>query len=181
MNISELKKCYKRGENITALLKENGINAQKGIEISYDLQAGSYSDYALNNRDNVTLVANEMGEILKQYIHELNTILDCGTGEMTTLTEVLQNLPTRIETLAFDISLSRIRAGREYVARTQGSAYNQIRSFVASMDGIPLANDSVDIVITSHALEPNHGREDQLLGELFRVSRGKVILFEPSW
>jgi uncharacterized protein YbaR (Trm112 family) len=181
MNISELKKCYNRGDNITGLLKENGINVQKGIELSYDLQAGSYSEYALNHRDKIIPIANEMGSLLKQHIQELNTILDCGTGKMTTLTEVLQYLPGRIETLAFDISLSRIRAGREYVARTQGTARNEIRSFVAAMDGIPLANDSVDIVITSHALEPNHGRETELLAELFRVSCGKVILFEPSW
>ena len=181
MNISELRNCYKRGENITTLLKKNGTNAQKGIELSYDLQAGSYSEYALNNRDKIFPMANEMARILKQHIKELNTILDCGVGEMTTLTEVLQHLPARIEMLAFDISLSRIRAGREYVARTQGSAHNVIRSFVAAMDCIPLANDSVDTVITSHALEPNHGREEQLLNELFRVSRGKVILFEPSW
>ena len=35
--------------------------------------------------------------------------------------------------------------------------------------------------MTSHALEHNFGREQQLLQELLRVSCRKVILFEPSW
>ena len=53
--------------------------------------------------------------------------------------------------------------------------------FVADMALLPLADSSVDVVFTSHALEPNHGREEQLLKELLRVARRHLLLFEPSW
>lgn len=181
MNISDLKVAYKRGENITKLLINGGINSQDSIEIAYDLQAGSYSEFALNHPEKISPVHDEMGKILREYVRESHTILDCGTGEMTTLAGLTRNLPQRIELLAFDISLSRIRAGREYTARTMGVQALAIRSFVAAMDRIALEDDSVDLVVTSHALEPNHGREELLLKELFRVCRGTIILFEPSW
>jgi SAM-dependent methyltransferase len=122
-----------------------------------------------------------MGRILQQHVRESQTVLDCGTGEMTTLAGLMRHLPQRLEMLAFDLSLSRIRAGREYTARTMGVQAMAIRSFVAAMDRIPLEDNSVDLVITSHALEPNHGREELLLKELLRVCRGTVVLFEPSW
>jgi hypothetical protein len=37
------------------------------------------------------------------------------------------------------------------------------------------------VVISSHALEPNHGRERELMGEILRVARRYAILFEPSY
>jgi hypothetical protein len=46
---------------------------------------------------------------------------------------------------------------------------------------MPLAENSVDVVFTSHALEPNHGREAELIGQLLRIARRKLLLFEPSW
>ncbi len=39
----------------------------------------------------------------------------------------------------------------------------------------------MDVVWTSHALEPNAGREKEALAELFRVARKRVVLFEPSY
>jgi hypothetical protein len=53
--------------------------------------------------------------------------------------------------------------------------------FVADMAHMPLADNSVDVVFTSHALEPNHGREASLLSELLRIARCHLVLFEPSW
>ena len=37
---------------------------------------------------------------------------------------------------------------------------------------IPLLDDSVDIVFTSHAIEPNRGREKQILKELSEFLTG---------
>lgn len=181
MNIKDLKKAYDRGENITQILNSDGMNSRESIEIAYDLQAGSYAEYALNNPEKVRPITDEMGLMLRPHVRECQTILDCGTGEMTTLAGLTRHLPGHLELLAFDVSLSRIMAGREFAVRTMGIHAMGIRSFVAAMESIPLPDDSVDVVITSHALEPNHGREELLLKELFRVSRGKVVLFEPSW
>ena len=55
------------------------------------------------------------------------------------------------------------------------------QAFVGEMSGIPLPDNSIDVVMTSHALEPNHRREAQLLGELLRVSQRGLLLFEPSY
>jgi hypothetical protein len=46
---------------------------------------------------------------------------------------------------------------------------------------MPLADQCVDIVFTSHSLEPKHGREACLIKELLRITRRNLILFEPSW
>lgn len=56
-----------------------------------------------------------------------------------------------------------------------------LSAFVAELTAIPLLNKSMDITITCHALEPNYGREEQILKEIFRVTSHKIILFEPSY
>jgi ubiquinone/menaquinone biosynthesis C-methylase UbiE len=182
MNLKEIRKAYENGENITQLLQNKGVNSLEVIEMSYDLQAGSYSDHALSDSKWMKDYCNEIGGMLKPHIRDLDIVLDCGTGEMTSLSGISHHLPEAVELLAFDISLSRIRAGREYVERAMRSGLAwKLRPFVASMDRIPLLDYSIDVVITVHAMEPNHCREEELLRELFRVSRRKVILFEPSW
>ena len=84
--------------------------------------------------------------------------------------------------MACDISLSRLRVGRKFADRFMKVALaHRLELFVADMAQLPLADDSVDVALTVHALEPNHGRELALLGELLRVARRKLILFEPSF
>jgi uncharacterized protein YbaR (Trm112 family) len=46
---------------------------------------------------------------------------------------------------------------------------------------LPFADNSIDVVYTSHAIEPNGGREERLLGELYRVARDYLILLEPGY
>jgi SAM-dependent methyltransferase len=91
-------------------------------------------------------------------------------------------LPEKCQLLACDISLSRLRVGRRFAERMmRGDLAKSLKLFVADMARLPLADSSVDVVFTSHALEPNHGREEQLLKELLRVTRRHLLLFEPSW
>ena len=44
-----------------------------------------------------------------------------------------------------------------------------------------MSKKSIDLIWTSHSLEPNGGREKEALEELFRVARNRVVLFEPSY
>jgi uncharacterized protein YbaR (Trm112 family) len=46
---------------------------------------------------------------------------------------------------------------------------------------IPLEDNSVDVVYTSHSLEPNGGREEDAIRELMRIARKAVVLIEPIY
>ena len=46
---------------------------------------------------------------------------------------------------------------------------------------IPFLDDSIDVVYTSHSIEPNGGQEEQILRELYRVTRKFLILLEPDY
>jgi hypothetical protein len=83
--------------------------------------------------------------------------------------------------LAFDISWSRLWRGLPFAKREMGPLLRDLVPFVADIHNIPLLDKSVDIVTSSHALEPNGGQEKVLLAEIFRVARKFAILFEPSY
>lgn len=46
---------------------------------------------------------------------------------------------------------------------------------------MPLKDNSIDIVYTSHSIEPNGGREEEALEELYRVANKYLILLEPDY
>ena len=97
---------------------------------------------------------------------------------MTSLIDMMRLLPTR-DFFCFDISWSRIYLGKKFL--TNEHILSQPKIFTADIKNIPLPDSSIDIVTTSHALEPNHGNELELLCELLRVSRYGLVLFEPSY
>ncbi len=110
-------------------------------------------------------------------------MLDIGTGELTTLallTRKLINKPNNI--FAFDVSWSRIYKGLKYARRTMGGVdYKRLTPFVGDIGEIPLPDKSIDITTSSHALEPNGERLRELMIELFRITRDKLVLFEPCY
>ena len=183
-NISELRQAYGRGENIAQLLTNSNPNLDRSeiIEIAYDIQSGSYTQYALESPGILKRYACEINDLAKPYLAEHDVILDCGAGELTTLSALSEHLPAQCQLLACDISLSRLKVGRRFAERVmRGDLARALRLFVADMGRLPIADSSVDVVFTSHALEPNHGRERDLLAELLRVARRQLLLFEPSW
>jgi ubiquinone/menaquinone biosynthesis C-methylase UbiE/uncharacterized protein YbaR (Trm112 family) len=179
--MSDLQKMYDEGKNITKILKSSGYNSEKSIEIAYDLQSGSYIEQAKRNKKQINAWAKEIAKIIQPYIDNNQMILDCGTGEATTFIHFLNylSIPPK-KALAFDLSLSRVRLGEHYAQKN--TRYNEkLVFFCASMEDIPLPKSSIDLVLTFHALEPNHGREKILIKELFRVSKSYVMLFEPCY
>jgi len=183
-NISELRQAYSRGENITQLLTNSfpGLTRQEIIEIAYDIQTGSYTRIGIDNPERYKGYAHEIYEAVKLYLADQDVILECGAGELTTLSALSEHLPAKCKLLACDISLSRLKVGRRFSDRgMRGDLAKDLSLFVADMARLPLADSSVDIVFTSHALEPNHSRERELVAELLRVARRQLLLFEPSW
>lgn len=42
-------------------------------------------------------------------------------------------------------------------------------------------DNSIDLVYTSHSIEPNGGREEEALRELYRITKKYLVLLEPSY
>ena len=60
LNIGKLRKAYLRKENIVQLLSEQGwMDREEVIEISYDIQSGSYTKAALARPDRLKRYARK--------------------------------------------------------------------------------------------------------------------------
>ena len=128
------------------------------------------------------LYTRELSTILSNFISKETKFLDIGSGELTTLSYVLSYLKDIPQiTYAFDISWSRLFKGIGFAEDILGNSSKSIMPFVAKISEIPLPNKSIDITTSSHALEPNGGNLEDLLKELFRVTKDKLVLFEPCY
>jgi len=184
IDVLEAKSIYQKGENVTNYLRKkygSEDNTSEIIEIAYDLQAGSYVENVKSNFDKANCYANELSNILSDNLECGDSLLDVGTGEITTLTLVLNKLKTELsDVVALDISWSRLSVGMQFHQEHRRSKF-PLKVFVADIKAIPLHEKCVDVVTSSHALEPNGRNLETLLLELFRVTKKKLVLFEPSY
>ena len=178
----KLQTLYRQGSNITQLLREErGLqrNSTEIIEIAYDLQTGSYIA-AMENA--------EMAKHKKEYTSELAktilslcepiSVMEAGVGEATTLSGVLQHLKAGVTSFGFDLSWSRVAYAKRWLQKQ--NVTNTILC-TGNLFNIPFADNSIDVVYTSHSIEPNGGNEEPFLRELFRVTRKFLILLEPGY
>lgn len=179
----EIRTAYARGENISALLRAralNGLPSEETIEVSYDLQAGDYIRAVQQPplRDHKVRYAQRIATLLGEF-GAFDSLLEPGVGEATTLSFVLDALPRQPRHVhGFDLSWSRAAAARRWLA-AQGR--NEVFLCVACLSRIPYQSGSFDVVLTSHALEPNRGQEATLLQELYRVASRYLVLLEPAY
>lgn len=176
-----MRAAYTNGENVMEYARQTkGVlgNSPIATLIAYDLQAGAYISGARANPEARIRWCDQLADILNPYITTQSTVLEVGCGEATTLAGVLKRLnsPPR-HALGFDISWSRCAHGLSWLAENVVSA----DLFVADLFEIPLADSSVDVVYTSHSLEPNGGREESAIKELMRIARRAVVLIEPVY
>jgi ubiquinone/menaquinone biosynthesis C-methylase UbiE/uncharacterized protein YbaR (Trm112 family) len=177
--LAGMRRAYAHGENAMEFARQKlGRNENLSVAtlIAYDLQAGTYIDHALADPDGKRRWCSQLAGLVAEHLPSGGSIMEVGSGEATTLAGLLEALPGVPSTaLGFDISWSRSAHGRNWIARSGQTA----ELFVADLFHIPLADASVDVVYTSHSLEPNGGRERSALIELLRVARRAVVLVEP--
>ena len=176
-----MRAAYARGENVMEYARQTASvlgNSPISTLIAYDLQAGTYIAGARANPDARQRWCNQLAGILNPYITKQSSVLEVGCGEATTLAGVLKHLnDTPRHALGFDISWSRCVHGLSWLAENAVSA----DLFVADLFEIPLENSSIDVVYTSHSLEPNGGHEEAAIKELMRIARRAVVLVEPVY
>lgn len=182
MTPRELKALYEQRQSITEhLRRETGIdgNTEDIIEIAYDLQTGSYIA-ALDDPTAAKHQAEYTEEVARTIrgLCEPASVLEAGVGEATTFAGVLGRLGPGVDGYGFDLSWSRVAYARRFLAR-QG--LNGATLCTGSLLHMPFADDSIDVVYTSHSIEPNRGREEPILRELFRVARRFLVLLEPAY
>lgn len=184
IDVLEVKSLYQKGGNVTQYLRTkygSEGNTSEIIEIAYDLQAGSYIEGVKSNRAKAESYAAELSGILNEHLERGDSLLDVGTGEITTLTLVLNEVDIELsDIVALDISWSRLSVGMKF-HRENRKTKLPLKTFVADIKEIPLHEKCIDVATSSHALEPNGEDLETLLLELFRVTKKKLVLFEPSY
>jgi len=178
--IRRIKELFDRGENVIEFLKCDGdrFNDVESIMISYDFQAGTYTKLADQNAKYLDQYTDAIKQVFIQF-QDYASIMEVGIGEGTLMNPLMAKLDPeeKIQKFGFDISWSRTR----YAFQNSEKNESSINLFMANLFEIPLPDNSVDIVYTSHSLEPNGGREKDALRELYRVARKYVVLLEPDF
>ena len=172
-----LKQSYDQGINLTELILSWGMSIDlEVISIIYDFQSGTYTKNSNENPRQIDAITSEIVETLCRYLNKEMSLLDCGTGEATTIIPILKKLGMR-SGYAIDTSISRLL----WAQRNAAAARVDLKLAVSDLGKLPLLDNTVDAVVTVHALEPNHGRESDLIKELGRVARRFMFLIEPDF
>jgi len=179
--LEKIKVLYEKKVNIISYLSKDNPNNKNSVEdilISYDFQAGSYVDLYYENPE----FKNKWGQKIADIINDLGkieTVLEVGVGEGTTLGPTFNYLKNKnVRVYGFDISWSRVKIASDFLLNY---SIENISLFVGDLFNIPLNDNSIDVVYTSHSLEPNGGREREALKELYRVTKKYLVLLEPIY
>lgn len=178
----DLKNKYINGDNISSILRKKqnlSFNTREIIEISYDLQTGSYIN-ALQDKEYEIYKEYYTKKIARiiQSLCKPTSILEAGVGEATTLSGVVNELDTEVDAYGFDISWSRVMYGKNWL---QSHNVKNVKLCTGDLFNIPFLDNSIDVVYTSHSIEPNGGNEEAILKELYRVTKKFLILLEPGY
>jgi len=179
--INMVEDTYLQGGNIMQFLSsvnQGGENSREAILLSYDYQAGTYVAAYKKNPAPLERYTKQISDEIGK-LGEFTNILEAGVGEATTFNRITSNLNIAPKnSYGFDISWSRIKTGNDFL---QECSFVDSNLFVADLFDIPLSDNSMDIVYTSHSIEPNGGNEKPILEELYRVTSKYLLLFEPDY
>lgn len=160
-------------------LDKNDKNSLEAILISYDLQAGSYTERHQQDPDFRANYMKRLADLILEYDIR-GKILEPGVGEANSLVALLNHLPSgRFEQIhGFDLSWSRSKYARAFCDE---NGYKNAIITTGDLFHMPFIDDHFDLVFTTHAVEPNGGHEKEILQELYRVTRQWLILLEPAY
>ena len=179
--LDKIKTIYFENKNIIRYLKEldgSERNTTEDIMISYDFQAGSYIEGYKSEPSFKDTYCAYLANVINN-LASYDSILEVGIGEGTTLGPLLKSLKTQPNICyGFDISWSRIKYARKFLTEL---GINNVQLFTGDLFCAPLKDNSIDIVYTSHSIEPNGGREKEALSEVYRIANKYLILLEPSF
>jgi hypothetical protein len=172
-----LRNAYDQGINLTNLISSWGIQIDSEIiSIIYEFQSGTYTENSSKNPAYINAFTSEIVNTMCNFIEAEMTVLDCGTGEGTTIIPILKKLSMR-SGYGIDASISRVL----WAQRNAAAAGIDLNLAVSDLGQLPINDNAVDVVVTVHALEPSHGREGELIKELGRVARRFMFLIEPDF
>ncbi len=187
LEISELYKtlkvAYKKKKNIQRFLNKKKIINQNKIQLSYDLQSGSYIKKLSKYHKIDKKVFDIFNKTLTDHFKNINSILDFGSGELTRFMYVINFLKknNKIKYFACDLSLNRLFLGKNFYSKKILKDKINLEVFTIDNLRIPLPDNSIDVVITCHAIEPNRKNMKNIIKELYRVSRSGLCLMEPHY
>lgn len=141
------------------------------IAASYDAQARSSYVTKLRNPF-FAEYGRSVGRLLKSL--DPQSLLDAGTGDGYTLSYALEEARIPV-VIGVDVSKERLRIA-ESILGPRNVTFRQMDLFK-----LDFGDDAFDVAMTSHALEPNGGREVEGIRELYRVARRYVLLIEPDY
>ena len=178
--LAKVKEIYDKGENMMQYLRgEKEENSTEDIMISYDFQAGSYTKNYYASNETYDFCMAFVNYISK--LGSIDSIFEVGVGEANKLVTIINIIDRKFRFVGgADLSWSRVKAAQEFAA-TELKEKQNLNLIVGDMANLPLTENSIDLVYTVHALEPNRGREKELLMELYRVTKKWLVLVEPAY
>jgi ubiquinone/menaquinone biosynthesis C-methylase UbiE len=180
--IKYLKYLYDNGYNISTYLmskEDSTLNSVEAVRIAYDFQSGEYINFYMKDKTYSKNISILMHDLIASTFNNITSILDVGCGELTNTMELFKLLDNIKSYHAIDCSLSRLIVGREFLRYHDVKIEIELSSCEISC--LPYRDNSIDLIVSHHALEPNRGREKEIITELLRVSRMGLVLLEPDY
>ena len=179
-----LLKKFNKKKNLQKILLKKKIDKNVSIKMSYDIQAGSYINFFKSiSKKKFEKVYSPIIETYFKEFKNCKTILDFGCGELTSSLFLFSKIKKYINKyFACDISLNRLYIGKNYIeSHLKHNDRKKLKIFCNSDINLPFRNNSIDLILTIHSLEPNNNTSKQIITELFRVANKGLILMEPHY
>ena len=179
-----LNQKFRKNKNLQIFLKKKKFSDEQSIKMSYNVQSGTYIKFFNSlSKNKINKIYEPVIDIIKKNFNDSKTILDFGCGELTTSLFIFNQIKKNIKNYyANDISLNRLILGQNYLkSKLKKKEFKKIKLFCNSSASLPFKDNSIDLIITIHSLEPNNKHKELFINELFRVSKKGLILMEPHY